>query len=77
MSKAGFWDNSDSAQSVVSQLSVLKSVIDPVEEIQREVKDFQELFELAMAESDQDELNQLEDDLDGLVKKYSLSVETQ
>ena len=69
MSKAGFWDNSDSAQSVVSQLSVLKSVIDPVEEIQREVKDFQELFELAMAESDQDELNQLEDDLDGLVKK--------
>jgi peptide chain release factor 2 len=69
MSKAGFWDNSDSAQSVVSQLSVLKSVIDPVEEIQREIQDFQELFELAMAESDQDELSQLEDDLDGLVKK--------
>jgi peptide chain release factor 2 len=69
MSKAGFWDNSDSAQSVVSQLSVLKSVIDPVEEIQREVKDFQELFELAMSESDEDELSQLEDDLDGLVKK--------
>jgi peptide chain release factor 2 len=69
MSKAGFWDNSDSAQSVVSQLSVLKSVIEPVEEIQREIQDFQELFELAMAESDEDELNQLEDDLDGLVKK--------
>ncbi len=69
MSKAGFWDNSDSAQSVVSKLSVLKSVIEPVEEIQREVKDFHELFELAMAESDQDELSQLEDDLDGLIKK--------
>ena len=69
MSKAGFWDNSDSAQSVVSQLSMLKSVIEPVEEIQREINDFQELFELAMAESDQDELSQLEDDLDGLIKK--------
>jgi peptide chain release factor 2 len=69
MSKAGFWDNSDSAQSVVSQLSVLKSVIEPVEEIQREIQDFQELFELAIAESDEDELSQLEDDLDGLIKK--------
>jgi len=69
MSKAGFWDNSDSAQSVVSKLSVLKSVVEPVEEIQREIQDFQELFELAMAESDQDELSQLEDDLDGLIKK--------
>jgi peptide chain release factor 2 len=48
---------------------VLKSVIEPVEEIQREVKDFQELFERAMAESDQDELSQLEDDLEGLKRK--------
>ena len=69
MSRAGFWDNSDSAQSVVSQLSVLKSVVEPVEEIQREIQDFQELFELAIAESDEDELSQLEDDLDGLTKK--------
>ncbi len=52
MSKAGFWDNPDAAQSVVSQLSALKSVIEPVEEIHREVKDLPELFELASAESD-------------------------
>jgi peptide chain release factor 2 len=69
MSKAGFWDNPDSAQSIVSQLSVLKSVIEPVEEMQREVEDLQELFELAAAESDQEELKQLEDDLDSLIKK--------
>jgi len=69
MSKAGFWDNPDSAQSVVSQLSALKSVIEPVEEMQREVKDLQELFELAAAESDEDELRQLEDDLGALVKR--------
>ena len=69
MSKAGFWDNPDSAQSVVSKLSALKSVIEPVEEIQREVKDLQELFELAVAESDEEELRQLEDDLGALVKR--------
>ena len=69
MSKAGFWDNPDAAQSVVSQLSALKSVIEPVEEMQHEVKDLQELFELAAAESDEDELKQLEDDLGALVKR--------
>ncbi|MFH1883710.1 MAG: peptide chain release factor 2 [Planctomycetota bacterium] len=69
MSKAGFWDNPDTAQSVVSQLSALKSAIEPVEEIQREVKDLQELFELAAAESDKNELAQLVDDLSALVKR--------
>ena len=69
MSKTGFWDNPDSAQSVVSQLSALKSVIEPVEELHREVEDLQELFDLAAAESDPEEFRQLEDDLEELVKK--------
>jgi len=69
MSKAGFWDNPDTAQSVVSQLSALKTVIEPVEEIHREVKDLKELFELAASESDDDELAQLADDLSALVKR--------
>ena len=69
MAKAGFWDNPNAAQSVVSQLSTLKSLTGPVEELQREVQDIGELFELAAAESDRDELAQLEDDLAELVKK--------
>ncbi|OHB59602.1 MAG: peptide chain release factor 2 [Planctomycetes bacterium RBG_13_46_10] len=68
MSKAGFWDNSDNAQLVVSQLSSLKSVIEPVEELQREVKDLQELYELA-AGSDKDEIAQLTEDLVAIQKK--------
>jgi peptide chain release factor 2 len=68
MSKAGFWDNSDNAQLVVSQLSALKSVVEPVEELQREVKDLQELYELATG-SDKDELAQLAEDLVALEKK--------
>ena len=37
--------------------------------MQREVKDLQELFELAETESDADELGQLEDDLGELLKR--------
>lgn len=69
MAKAGFWDNPDSAQSVVSQLKTLKSIIEPMEELAREVKDLAELFDMAVAESDKEELEQLEDDLAGLVKQ--------
>ena len=69
MSKQGFWDNPDSAKSVVTQLSAIKSIVEPVEELQREIVDFQELFELAEAESDADELEQLEEDLESLVAK--------
>jgi peptide chain release factor 2 len=69
MSKKGFWDNSDSAQSVISQLKALKSVIEPVEEMQQQVKDLRELFDLAAAESDQEEFRSLEDDLEALVKR--------
>ena len=39
MSKPGFWDNQEKAQSVVSQLSALKAVVEPAQELQREVKD--------------------------------------
>jgi peptide chain release factor 2 len=69
MSRAGFWDNPESAQPVVTQLSSLKSIIEPVEELQHEVKELQELFEMASADSDKEELIQLEDDLKSLVKR--------
>jgi peptide chain release factor 2 len=69
MSSAGFWDNPESAQPVVTQLSALKSIIEPVEELQHEVEDLQELFEMAAADSDKDELTQLEDDLSSLLKR--------
>ena len=69
MSWSGFWDNPEAAQSLVSQVSALKSVVEPVMEMQREVDDLQELFELAAAESDEEELRQLEEDLAELVKR--------
>lgn len=66
MSVEGFWGNPESAQAVVAQLSALKSIVGPVEEIQREVSDLEELFELAV-ESDGEEVKELETDLVELV----------
>ncbi len=63
MSRPGFWDNQEAAQNVVTQLSALKAVVDPTEELQREVKDLVELYELAAEEEDGEELAQLEDNV--------------
>jgi peptide chain release factor 2 len=70
MCAAGFWDNQESARGVVSELSVLKALVEPVEEVGREVKDLQELFDLAL-ESEPDELAQLEDDLKQLQQRLA------
>ena len=70
MSQVGFWDNQEAARRVVSELSVLKAIVEPVEEIHREGRDLVELFELASA-SDPDELAQLEDDLNQLRKRLA------
>ena len=76
MATAGFWNDQEAAQSVVSELGVLKSVVEPVEEIEREIKDLAELFELAADESDEDELAQLEEDF-GQLKKRCERIELQ
>ena len=67
MSTPGFWDNQETAQSIVSRLSALKQVIEPVEGFTRDVNDLSELFELAQA--DESEAMQLEDDLRQLTKR--------
>jgi peptide chain release factor 2 len=69
MSQPGFWNNQENAQRVTSQLSALKAVIDPAEEVQKEIKDLSELYELAAEERDQDELAQLEQDVGSLGKR--------
>jgi len=69
MSQPRFWDNPDGAQRVTSQLSALKGVVEPVEELTREVSDLAELFEMAAEEADDEELSQLEDDIKVLIQR--------
>jgi peptide chain release factor 2 len=66
MSAAGFWDNPESAKSVVSQVSALKLLIEPVQQAQKSVSDLGELFELASEENDVGTLQAVETDLEKL-----------
>jgi peptide chain release factor 2 len=68
VSQPGFWDNTESAQSIVSQLNTLKSLVEPAEQIQRNANDLAELLDLAVAESNEEILRHLEKDLAELVK---------
>ncbi|MBN2457485.1 MAG: peptide chain release factor 2 [Sedimentisphaerales bacterium] len=69
MSEPDFWDKPDLAQSVVSQLSALKSLVVPAEKLKNNVEDTVELFELAQAESDEQMLAQIETDLAGMTRQ--------
>ena len=69
MSTQGFWDNPDSAQKVVTKLSALKSIIEPIEATYREVSDLQELVELAG--DDEEDIRQICED----IKFFSSKVE--
>ena len=69
MAKAGFWDSPENARSVISQLSAVKSIIEPVQDLEKAAQDLAELFELASEENDSETLASVEDDLDGLLKE--------
>ena len=69
MSRPGFWGNQDTAKTVVSKLSTLKTMIEPVIEVEKEAKDLAELFDIAVGEKDQQTLSDAEKDLDRLEKK--------
>ncbi len=69
MSSADFWNHQEQAQSIVSQLSQIKSIVEPLDEIQKEVNDLVELYELVLTESDQEEMEQLEEDIYVLLKR--------
>ena len=69
MAQPGFWDNPDAAKGVVSQLSAVKSIITPVQEVEQAVKDMSELFDLAAEEEDGETLALVEAELEALAKR--------
>lgn len=53
MGEPGFWDNQDKAKSVVGEVKVLKAVIEPIDNILREIEDLKALRDLAEEANDQ------------------------
>jgi peptide chain release factor 2 len=66
MAQEGFWNNPDAAKSVVSQVSALKSVIEPAQQADQQIRDISELFKLAAEENDAGTLAAIETDLSKL-----------
>jgi peptide chain release factor 2 len=69
MSKAGFWDNQDTAKKVVSKASALKTVIEPALDVEKKSADLTELFDIALGENDSGILSGIEQELVLLEKK--------
>ncbi|MCI0498495.1 MAG: peptide chain release factor 2 [Planctomycetales bacterium] len=61
-----FWDTPDSARGVVTQLSAVKAMITPVQEVETAVRDISDLFELASEEGDEATLVSIQSDLEQL-----------
>jgi peptide chain release factor 2 len=74
MAQEGFWDNPEAAKSVVSQISALKSVVEPVLASEKAIRDIQDLFELAAEENDAGILATIEWDL-GVLDKQCEKIE--
>jgi len=53
MGQPGFWDHQDSAKAVVSEVKVLKAVIEPIESMLREIDDVKALYELGEEAGDE------------------------
>ncbi len=68
MAEAGFWDNPDSAKGVVSQISAVKSIIEPVRQAERQASELCELLEIAEAENDEQVIESIASDAEKLQK---------
>ncbi len=64
-----FWDHPDKAQKIVSQLSAIKSIVNPVSEAASACEDIRDLFDLAIEEKDNETLQALVSDIQELSKK--------
>ncbi len=68
MSASDFWDSPETAQKVVSENSVLKALITPVDKAIQTINDLKDLFKMADDEDDAEMIASVEGDLEGAAK---------
>jgi peptide chain release factor 2 len=69
MGEANFWDNQETAKSVVAEVKILKTQIDPVEEMFRGLDDVKAMYELGNEAGDQAALEECDQMLAALEKR--------
>ncbi len=68
-SRPNFWDDPEQARKIISQMTALKSIVEPADQLGKDSKDLAELFVLAETENDKQTLEQLAKDMAGLERK--------
>ena len=69
MGEANFWDNPEGAKSTVTEMKILKAVIDPLDSVLRGIDDVRALYELGHEAGDQPSLEEADRTLAELEKK--------
>src|SRR5689334_16083547 len=69
MGQAGFWDHQETAKGVVMEVKVLKAMIDPIDQILRDIDDVRALLELGSEAGDQDSIKEADQTLKKLEKR--------
>ena len=76
MGEPGFWDNPDAAKGIVSELKLVKAVIEPVDGLLHGVEDVRALYQLGEEAGDQESINEADRQLAELERR-SEQVELQ
>lgn len=63
MEESSFWDNPDEAVKIVKEKDRIAGLLEPVVELQKQLQDLEELFEMASSENDQEMLQELSSSL--------------
>ncbi len=71
LSQPGFWNNKEEAQSTVSKLSEVKAIISPFQNLDKEFRDYLELYELIKEENDTSHLDEFIKELTAFEKKLA------
>jgi peptide chain release factor 2 len=69
MGETGFWDNQETAKGIVSEMKVLKAVIEPVETLLRGIEDVRALFQLGEEAGDADSIAEADQTLAQLERR--------
>src|SRR5258706_16182513 len=69
MGETRFWDNQEAAKVVLSEMKVLKAVIEPIENVLSGIRDAKALYELAEEAGDQESMEEADRMLADLEKK--------
>lgn len=66
MEATDFWDQPETAQTIVSEMKAIKTITDPVEELLRGMEDIQALYDLGDEAGDDESLNEADQQLAAL-----------